>query len=84
MKTKAQIIEEVIDDAVKVNVQDEAQIIMLRRGLLKMIDPAKEPIRIKVQQEIENCRMRIDVQSEGIEVLKDMLEKENNPKSVKL
>lgn len=84
MKTKAQIIEEVIDDAVKINVQDEAQIIMLRRGLLKIIDPTKEPIRLKVQQEIDNCRMRIDVQSEGIRVLEEMLEKEKNPKSVKL
>ena len=76
MKTKAQIIEQVIEEAIKTTVEDQAQVIMMRRGMLKMIDPAKEPTRLKIQQEINNYLMRITIQEEGIEVLKELLQKE--------
>ena len=84
MKTKAQIITEVIEEAIKVIVQDEAQLTMIRRMILKLIDPKQEGLRTKLQQEILSIQVRMEQQEQGIEVLKDMLEKENNPKSVKL
>lgn len=84
MKTKAQIIEEVIEEAIKVTIEDEAQLTMIRRTLLKLIDPKQEQLRTKLQQEMLMYKVRLEQQAQGIEILQDMLEKENNPKSVKL
>ena len=84
MKTKAQIIKEVIENAIKVTIEDEAQLTMFRRTILKLIDPKQESLRSKLQEEILTIQVRLKQQEEGIEILKDMLEKENNPKSVKL
>lgn len=84
MKTKAQIIEQVIEEAIKVTIEDEAQLTMIRRTLLKLIDPKQEELRTKLQQEMLMYKVRLEQQAQGIEILQDMLEKENNPKSVKL
>jgi len=78
MKTKAQIIEQVIEDAIKVTVEDEAQMIMIRRTLLKLIDPKQEELRGKLQEEIIKSQVRLEQQKQGIEVLKEMLQKENS------
>jgi len=78
MKTKAQIIEQVIEDAIKVTIEDEAQLTMIRRTLLKLIDPKQEQLRGKLQQEMLTYKVRLEQQRQGIEILQEMLEKENS------
>jgi hypothetical protein len=81
MKTKAQIIEQVIEDAIKVTVEDEAQLTMIRRTLLKLIDPKHEELRNKLQQEMLTYKVRMEQQAQGIEILKEMLKKEEEKNS---
>jgi len=76
VKTKAQIIEQVIEDAIKVTIEDEAQLTMIRRTLLKLIDPKQEQLRGKLQQEMLTYKVRLEQQRQGIEILKEMLETE--------